>query len=85
MTDASTHQRSSATARPRLAARPLDEIYRLPANALLTPEETALVTRLTPSALSVRRSKGQWPPFLKFGRLVRYGLGDLLTPPNRGA
>jgi hypothetical protein len=32
----------------------------------------------------VRRSKGQWPPFVKFGRLVRYGLGDLLTPPSQG-
>jgi hypothetical protein len=71
-------------ARPRLAPRSLEEIYRLPASALLTPAETALVTRLTESALSVRRSKGQWPPFIKFGRLVRYGLGDLLTPPNQG-
>jgi hypothetical protein len=84
MTDTSSHQRSSARARPRLAARSLDEIYRLPPNALLTPAETALVTRLTLSALSVRRSKGQWPPFIKFGRLVRYGLGDLLTPPKQG-
>jgi hypothetical protein len=85
MTETNSRQRSSATARPRLPARALDEIYRLPAKALLTPEETALVTRLTPSALSVRRSKGQWPPFVKFGRLVRYALGDLLTPPKSGA
>jgi hypothetical protein len=85
MKDTSSHQRSSARARPRLAARSLEEIYRLPANALLTPAETELVTRLTQSALSVRRSKGQWPPFMKFGRLVRYELGDLLTPPNKGA
>ena len=70
--------------RPRMAPRPLAELYSLPANALLTPAETALITRLTESALSVRRSKGQWPPFVKFGRLVRYGLGDLLTPPSQG-
>jgi hypothetical protein len=68
--------------RPRMAPRSLEEIYGLPAKALLTPAETSLVTRLTEPALSVRRSKGQWPPFVKFGRLVRYGLGDLLTPPS---
>jgi len=71
--------------RPRMAPRSLAEIYCLPAKALLTPAEAALVTRLTGSALSVRRSKGQWPPFVKFGRLVRYGLGDLLTPPNEAS
>jgi hypothetical protein len=49
----------SGGARPRLAPRSLEEIYSLPANALLTPAETALVTRLTESALSVRRSKGR--------------------------
>ncbi|MGY3578918.1 hypothetical protein ACVMB1_006122 [Bradyrhizobium sp. USDA 4504] len=84
MADISSHQSASVRVRPRLAPRSLDEIYRLPTNALLTPAETALVTRLTETALSVRRSKGQWPPFIKFGRLVRYGLGDLLTPPNGG-
>ena len=75
---------SAEKERPRMAPRPLAELYSLPANALLTPAETALITRLTESALSVRRSKGQWPPFVKFGRLVRYGLGDLLTPPVTG-
>lgn len=84
MTDTSSPMRSCAGTRPRLAPRPLEQIYSLPANALLTPAETALVTRLTESALSVRRSKGQWPPYLKFGRLVRYGLGGLLTPPSEG-
>jgi hypothetical protein len=85
MTDTNSHQRSSAKKeRPRLAPRSLEVIYKLPANALLTPSETALVTRLTEAALSVRRSKGQWPPFVKFGRLVRYGFGDLLTPPSSG-
>jgi hypothetical protein len=84
MIDTHSPERSSEAKRPRLAPRPLEEIYKLPAKALLTPAETALVTRLTESALSVRRSKGQWPPFIKFGRLVRYGLGDLLTPPNQG-
>jgi hypothetical protein len=83
-TDSSNHARDETERRPRMAPRPLDEIYGLPARALLTPAETALVTRLTVSALSVRRSKGQWPPFVKFGRLVRYGLGDLLAPPNEG-
>ena len=84
MIDINSPKDFNAAARPRLAPRPLEEIYRLPPNALLTPAETALVTRLTESALSVRRSKGQWPPFIKFGRLVRYGLGELLTPPCEG-
>jgi hypothetical protein len=87
-TDSSNYSSKSARAekeRPRMAPRSLEEIYGLPAKALLTPAETALVTRLTESALSVRRSKGQWPPFMKFGRVVRYGLGDLLSPPGRGS
>lgn len=82
----SSQQRAGSAPRPRLSPRPLEEIYKLPPHALLTPAETELVTRLTQSALAVRRSKGQWPPFIKFGRLVRYGLGGLLTPPDqRGA
>lgn len=85
MTDISFHKRSAQRERPRLAPRPLEEIYRLPSNALLTPAEAKLVTSLTETALSVRRSKGQWPPFKRFGRLIRYGLGDLLTPPHEGS
>jgi hypothetical protein len=86
MTDTNFHTHAGSAPRPRLSPRPLEEIYRLPPHALLTPAETELVTRLTQSALAVRRSKGQWPPFIKIGRLVRYGLGSLLTPPDqRGA
>jgi hypothetical protein len=84
MLDTNSPKHSSEAKRPRLAPRSLEQIYSLPASALLTPAETALVTCLTESALSVRRSKGQWPPFMKFGRLVRYGLGNLLTPPSEG-
>jgi hypothetical protein len=80
----SSKRTSAKKERPRMAPRSLEAIYGLPANALLTPAETSLVTRLTEPALSVRRSKGQWPPFVKFGRLVRYGLGDLLAPPSEG-
>jgi hypothetical protein len=69
--------------RPRLPPRPLDEIYKLPPHALVTPPEAGLVTGLTVSALAVRRSKGQWPPYVKFGRrLVRYVLGQLLAAPK---
>jgi hypothetical protein len=85
MVDKCSHTDSEKKLRPRLAPRSLEEIYRLPGNAILTPAETALVTRLTESALSVRRTKGQWPPFVKFGRLVRYELGNLLSPPQAGA
>jgi hypothetical protein len=86
MINISSQERAGSAPRPRLSPRPLEEIYKLPAHALLTPAETESVTRLTQSALAVRRSKGQWPPFIKIGRLVRYGLGGLLTPPDqRGA
>jgi hypothetical protein len=72
--------------RPRLPARPLDEIYKLPPHALVTPREAGLLTGLTVSALAVRRSKGQWPPYVKFGRrLVRYVLGQLIALPKGGA
>lgn len=71
-----------ATPRRKLPSRCLEQIYRLPSHALLTPAEAVLVTRLTESALSVRRSKGQWPGYVKFGRLVRYTLKEVLTPPT---
>jgi hypothetical protein len=51
---------------------------------LITPAEASAVAQITESALAVRRSKGDWPPYLKFGRLVRYRLGDLITAPNEG-
>ena len=35
----------------------------------------------TVSALVVRRCKGEWPQYLKFARLVRYRLGDLIGSP----
>jgi hypothetical protein len=82
--NASSKRANAEKERPRMAPRSLEEIYGLPTKALLTPAETSLITRLSESALSVRRSQGKWPPFVKFGRLVRYGLGDLLTPPSHG-
>jgi hypothetical protein len=85
MVNSNFHVQAGSAPRRRLPPRPLTELYRLPPHALLTPAETELVTQLTQSALAVRRSKGQWPPFIKIGRLVRYGLGSLLTPPQRGS
>jgi hypothetical protein len=72
----------SSLPRRRPAARSLEQIYRLPSIALVTPGEASLITQLTESALAVRRSKGEWPRYLKFGRLVRYRLGDLINTPN---
>ena len=66
--------------RPRLPPRSSEELYRLPGHALVTPSEASLVTRLTETALAVRRSKGQWPPFVKIDGLIRYTLGALLKP-----
>jgi hypothetical protein len=80
-----SHARAAASPRRRVPPRPLEEIYRLPPHALLTPGEAELVTRLTQSALAVRRSKGQWPPYKKFGRLVRYILAHLLSAPDQGS
>ena len=72
------HCRAASASRPRKVSRSADELYRLPKVALVTPPEAALVTRLTELSLAVRRHKGQWPPYVKFGRLIRYRLGDLL-------
>jgi hypothetical protein len=71
--------------RPRLPARSVEELYRLPAHALVTAPEASLVTRLTESALAVRRSKGQWPPYVKIDGLVRYTLEALLGPAANDA
>jgi hypothetical protein len=70
--------------RPRLAPRPLEELYRLPSQALITPAEASAVAQITETALAVRRTKGDWPRYIKFGRLVRYRLGDLITAPTDG-
>jgi hypothetical protein len=83
MVKTSSHVQAGSAPRPRLPPRPLQEIYLLPPHALVTATEGSSVTQLTPSALAVRRSKGQWPPYVKIGRLVRYVLGDLLTPPDQ--
>jgi hypothetical protein len=44
MIDRNSPKPPSEAKRPRLAPRALQEIYRLPANALLTPAETVVVT-----------------------------------------
>ena len=76
---------AAMASRPRLPPRPLDEIYKLPPHALITPPEAGLVTRLTESALAVRRSKGEGPPYVMYGpRCVRYVLGQLLAFAKRG-
>ena len=75
-------QTVASAPRRRPAARSLEELYKLPPVALVTPEEAAHVIQLTESALAVRRSNGKWPRYLKFGRLVRYRLGDLMIAPN---
>jgi len=64
--------------RRRLSPRSLREIFELPPHALVTPAEASQIVRLTESALAVRRSRGEWPAYKKFGRLVRYEIGALL-------
>jgi hypothetical protein len=86
MTEITNSLRQSAASanRPRLPPRALVELYKLPSHALLTPAEVSVVVQITESALAVRRTKGEWPHYLKFGRLVRYRLGDILALPNDG-
>lgn len=73
---------AATSARPRLAPRSLLELYKLPGHAIVTPDEAEGISGITKSGLAVRRAKGDWPPYLKFGRLVRYRLIDLITVPN---
>lgn len=84
-TKAQAHTLAAIAPRPRPAARPLEQIYRLPPQALITPAEAAAITQISETALAVRRTKGEWPRYLKYGRLVRYRLGDLISDPDAGA
>jgi hypothetical protein len=76
--DSNSHRCAALAPRRRPASRSLEEIYKLPDVALVTPAEAGLVVRVTESALAVRRSRGEWPRYIKFGRLVRYRIKNLL-------
>lgn len=76
------HKSAASSQRPRPAPRPVEQIYKLPLHALVTPAEAAAVAQISETALAVRRTKGEWPRYLKFGRLVRYRLGDLIEAPK---
>ena len=45
---------------------------------LFTPKEAANLLRLSTSWLAKARMRGDGPPFVKFGRSVRYGEGGLV-------
>jgi hypothetical protein len=45
---------------------------------LLTPRETAKFLRVSESWLAKARMRGDGPPFMLFGRSVRYGVGGLI-------
>ena len=70
--------------RPRPNPRDLEQLYRLPLQALITPAEAAAVAQISETALAVRRTKGEWTRYLKYGRLVRYRLGDVIRDPDAG-
>jgi len=44
---------------------------------LLTPDEVAAWLRVPIASLATRRYRGEGPPFLKVGRLVRYRVDDV--------
>jgi predicted DNA-binding transcriptional regulator AlpA len=44
---------------------------------LLTAKDAASILRLSPSWLAKSRMRGDGPPYVKFGRSVRYREGDL--------
>lgn len=75
----------SRRGRVKAPPRPLAQVYSLPARAWVTAAEAASVTGLSEMALATRRSLGQWPPYHRIGRLIRYRLGDLLVPPSSRA
>lgn len=80
----SQHKNAAKASRPRPNPRDLEQLYRLPAQALITPAEAAAVAQISETALAVRRTKGEWPRYLKYGRLVRYRLGDVIRDPDAG-
>lgn len=45
-------------------------------DTLLTTEQLAAVRNVSPSRIEKERLKGDGPPFIKDGHLVRYRLGD---------
>ena len=45
---------------------------------LLTPKETAQFLRVSKSWLAKARMRGDGPPYLLFGRSIRYGEGGLV-------
>jgi len=45
-------------------------------DTLLTTEQLAAVRNVPPNRIEKERLKGEGPPFIRDGRLVRYRLGD---------
>jgi predicted DNA-binding transcriptional regulator AlpA len=43
-----------------------------PTIVLLTPKEAAKLLKVSPSWLAKARMRGDGPPFIKFGKMVRY-------------
>ena len=58
----------------RLRAPKTDSDFEPP----LTPKETAKFLRVSESWLAKARMRGDGPPFMLFGRSVRYGMGGLI-------
>lgn len=48
-------------------------------DTLITTEQLAAVRNVPPSRIEKERLKGDGPPFIKDGHLVRYSLGDYRT------
>ena len=46
---------------------------------LLTPEEAARFTRMSESWLAKARMRGDGPPYVPFGRAIRYQQSDLIA------
>ncbi len=67
---------SDTTNRATLVPRPLEELHRLPDEALITRAELAAMWRTTEDALAQRDLRGEGIRRLKIGRLVRYRVGD---------
>jgi hypothetical protein len=70
--------REETTGKPRdsTVIKPVTQLNN--GGRLLTPTEAADLLRLSTSWLAKARMRGDGPPFLKFGRSVRYGEGALV-------
>jgi hypothetical protein len=66
------------TAETSLTGGPVPQKAAPPTVVLLTPKDAAKLLKLSVSWLAKARMRGDGPPFIKFGRAIRYAETALL-------